>query len=584
MKRPAAPTRTRGPALPASVLLVVATFVVAAALAYKFYQVTESEQAMASRTRSAYAAFAAAELSRETTRLMDDEARRILLPVRVAYASADRPPISPDLLLATAVGTAGPSDGVGLLQPWMAFRLEVATGTLTIAATAGAAEDTVVVAGWLPEFVADELAHRRASGQSEHGVRVVPADGTLLTMSTVPDAVGRVWLVYGLVSDADRVVSGMAAHVMDHHTLLPLAPLGGTQNREALRLSLHAPGGRSVYRNEGGMLAGMHPVELAMSGPLARYTVRSSLAPGFAVELADASWTWSQAHLAIILLVLCAGLIVMAMWQIRRDRALTQLRGDFVASVSHELRTPLAQIRMFAEMLRLGWIRTDEERERAVVVIDHESRRLTNLVENVLQFSGREHPPRRILAQPLGTVELLEEVVHGFDVLLEPHGTRIRLDVEPGLVVHADEDALRQVLLNLLDNALKYGPAGQVVTIGGEAAGEAGVRLWVEDEGPGIPPSDRRSVFEPYRRRRRDVDAGITGSGIGLTVVRDLVHAHGGAIWVEGARPHGARVVFTLPTPSPIGAHTEEGGAAAAPAAAARQPAVAYHPAQAPSS
>src|SRR5690606_18098807 len=106
----------------------------------------------------------------------------------------------------------------------------------------------------------------------------------------------------------------------------------------------------------------------------------------------------------------------------RRERALTQLRSDFVASVSHDLRTPLAQIRMFAEMLRLGWVRSDEERKLAVDVIDHESRRLTNLVENVLQFSGRELPPRRLLAQPVAFADMLQEVARCFEMSLAPAG------------------------------------------------------------------------------------------------------------------------------------------------------------------
>lgn len=566
-------------------LLVVATFVVAGALAFKFYEVTESEQVMASRTRSAYAAFAAAELSRETARLMDEEVRRVLLQVRVGSVSTSRTPISPADLLATANGgSAGPNDAAGLLAPWMAFRLEFPSGRcIMIAAPGEEGRDLAAAGAWLSKAVDDALAQSRAAGQSEHGARAFASDGTLLTMTTVPDEQGRVRLIYGMLSDADVVVSGIAGHVMDTHTLLPLAPLGGTQNRDALRLSLHAPGGQAVASIGGDALLGMHPVELAMAGPLSQYTVRASLAPSFAVELAEVSWTWGQAHLAIILLVLCAGLIVMAMWQIRRDRALTQLRGDFVASVSHELRTPLAQIRMFAEMLRLGWVRSDDERKHAVDVIDHESRRLTNLVENVLQFSGRERLPRRLLAQPIALPGLLQEVVQGFGMSLLPSGTRIELDVEPDLIVHADDDALRQMLLNLVDNALKYGPPGQVVTIGGESAGMAGARIWVEDQGPGIPPSERRSIFEPYRRSRRHVDAGITGNGIGLTVVRDLVRAHGGAVWVEAVHPNGARVVITFPVPSAAHLPVQD-EAVHAVLGADVEPGVACHPVQVSSS
>ena len=553
MSRPPTTSRTRSFPIPASVLLVVAIFGVAATLAFKFYEVTESEHVMASRTRSAYAAFAAAELSREATRLVDEEVRRVLLQVRVANASLSRPPIPPGVLLDAAAGTPGPDDAMGLLHPWLTFRLELPSGRYSTAVAPGAeGRDMAATGAWVLTMVEQVLEERRASGQSEHGPRIVAADGTLITMTTVPDDQGRVRLIYGMLSDADDVVGAVAEHVMDFHTLLPLAPLGGTRNREALRMSLHSPGGRVVASIGGAALPGLPPVELSMTGSLSQYTVRASLVPEFALELAEVSWTWNQAHLSIILLGLCAGLIVMALWQVRRERALTQLRSDFVASVSHDLRTPLAQIRMFAEMLRLGWVRSDEERKQAVDVIDHESRRLTNLVENVLQFSGRELPPRRLLAQPVAFADMLQEVARCFEISLAHEGTRIQLDVEPGLVVHADDDALRQILVNLIDNAVKYGPRGQVVTVGGEMAGVTGARIWVEDQGPGIPLSERRRIFEPYRRGRRHVEAGIVGNGIGLTVVRDLAHAHGGSVWVEAADPRGARVMVTFPSPEQL--------------------------------
>ena len=584
MSHSSASRRTRGVSVPTSVLLVVATFVVAAALAYEFYQVTESEQVMASRTRSAYAAFAATELSREATRLMDEEVRRVLLQVRVANASLSRPPIPPEVLLASAAGTPGPDDALGLLHPWLAFRMDLPSGRYSMALAPGEQGRDLDAAGaWISRMVEGVLESRRASGQSEHGPRAVVADGTLITMTTVPDDQGHVRLIYGLLSDADDVVGAVTEQVMDFHTLLPLAPRGGTHNREALRLSLHSPAGRVVASIGGDAPPELPPVELAMTGPLSQYTVRASLVPAFAEELAQVSWTWNQAHLAIILLVLCSGLIVTALWQLRRERALTQLRSDFVASVSHELRTPLAQIRMFAEMLRLGWVRSDEERKLAVDVIDHESRRLTNLVENVLQFSGRELLPRRLVAHPVSLSVMLQEVAHCFDMSLSQVGTSIRLDVEPGLVVHADDDALRQILVNLLDNAIKYGPRGQVVTVGAEMSGAAGARIWVEDQGPGIPLSERRSIFEPYRRSRRHVDAGIAGNGIGLTVVRDLAHAHGGAVWVEAAEPHGTRVVVTFPVPDQSDPDVDDNVVSSTDGVEA-EAGVAYHPVEVPSS
>jgi signal transduction histidine kinase len=133
----------------------------------------------------------------------------------------------------------------------------------------------------------------------------------------------------------------------------------------------------------------------------------------------------------------------------------------------------------------------------------------------------------------------------------------VRASAIAGLTVTADRDALRQILLNLLDNAAKYGPAGQTISVGSSAAPAtdgARVRFWVEDQGPGIPPADRDRVWEPYVRLSRSAESAMGGSGIGLSVVRELVALHGGAAWIEASNPDGgARVVVELPAHSALG-------------------------------
>jgi len=113
-------------------------------------------------------------------------------------------------------------------------------------------------------------------------------------------------------------------------------------------------------------------------------------------------------------------------------------------------------------------------------------------------------------------------------------------------VVMLDRDALRQILLNLLDNAAKYGPQGQTIIVGSEIAGDV-ARIWVEDQGPGIPHEDRRRVWDPYVRLNRSAESATGGSGIGLSVVRELVALHGGRTRAEGSPGGGARVLVELP-------------------------------------
>lgn len=256
----------------------------------------------------------------------------------------------------------------------------------------------------------------------------------------------------------------------------------------------------------------------------------------------------SRLPLILGLLALTAGLIGTALFQLRRESQLTRLRTDFISGVSHELRTPLAQIRMFSETLTLGRVRSDEERQRSLAIIDQEARRLTHLVENLLHFSRAERQIAHITPEPTMLAPLVQEVLDGFSPLAAARGARLAAAVPEDLVVPADPGAVRQMLLNLLDNAVKYGPAGQEIRIG--ARRDNGMaQLWVSDSGPGIPRADRERVWERFWRLERDRGSAVAGSGIGLAVVRELAGLHHGRTWIDDAAPDapGTRVVIELP-------------------------------------
>jgi signal transduction histidine kinase len=201
----------------------------------------------------------------------------------------------------------------------------------------------------------------------------------------------------------------------------------------------------------------------------------------------------------------------------------------------------------------MGKLRTEDERARSAGIIDQEARRLTYLVENVLNFSRAEKGTNRIAPTALDVASEIRDAVEMFAPLARSRRMMVRAAPGPDLTVAADRDALRQILLNLLDNAVKYGPVGQTITVGSSAAppGEGPrVRIWVEDQGPGIPAADRDRVWEPYVRLGRDVESATGGSGIGLSVVRELVTLHGGTAWIESAGARGgpgARVTIELP-------------------------------------
>jgi signal transduction histidine kinase len=245
-------------------------------------------------------------------------------------------------------------------------------------------------------------------------------------------------------------------------------------------------------------------------------------------------------------LALNAGLIVTAILQLRREMALQQLRDEFVSSVSHELRTPLTQIRMFTETLLLDRIRSTEEQRRSLEIIDREARRLTQLVENILQFSRMDRKIDSFSKAKRELAPLIQEIVEDFESVMNGSEAQIELRLSSGLEASVDPDALRQIVINLLDNAVKYGRKKQRVILGLESR-DGMACLFVDDEGPGVPVADRKRIFERFQRLERDRQSAIAGTGIGLSVVHDLVTRHGGQCSVTTGDRGGAKFVVELP-------------------------------------
>jgi signal transduction histidine kinase len=234
---------------------------------------------------------------------------------------------------------------------------------------------------------------------------------------------------------------------------------------------------------------------------------------------------------------------VIAVMQIRRESELAEMRADFVANVSHELRTPLAQIRLYLETLRLGRASTAAQRDWSLNHIERESTRLGYLVENVLRFSR----VGRVEAPPMTVVNVADEVTRiatEFRPLAVTRRAEIVVETQDTPPIQLRPDALQRIVVNLLDNAVKYGPAGQTVRVKVEMI-PGKIRIAVSDEGEGVRESERESIWRAFAR---GAGANVApGSGIGLTIVRDVATQHGGRAWVEVAPNGGALFVVTLP-------------------------------------
>ena len=209
--------------------------------------------------------------------------------------------------------------------------------------------------------------------------------------------------------------------------------------------------------------------------------LRASISRSLAPRLVIGGLPRSRLPLLLAALALASGLLAAAILLFRRERALADLRSDFVSSVSHELRTPLAQIRLFAETLLLDRIRSPEERRRSLEIIDCEARRLAQLVENTLQLLARRAGGDRRSTSRTGTSPGWRGRRSRASRRSPTRGkARVSTDIPETLTARVDEGAVRQILLNLLDNAVKYGPEGQeiLVTLKEESGA---VRLSVED-------------------------------------------------------------------------------------------------------
>lgn len=249
---------------------------------------------------------------------------------------------------------------------------------------------------------------------------------------------------------------------------------------------------------------------------------------------------------AVLALVLVAGSYFITR-SIARELAVTRLQSEFVSTVSHEFRTPLTSIRQLSEMLAKGRVPTDDARQQSYDILSHESERLQRLVESLLDFGRIEAGAMKYCFERLDAASLVDDVVEGFRETAAAHGFQIDVKrADARAIVRADRDALGLAVRNLLDNAVKYSPECRTVWVEAlRIEGRLAVR--VRDRGIGIPLADQRSVFDRFVRGSVSRDAGVKGTGIGLTLARHIVAAHHGEIRLESTPGQGSTFTILLP-------------------------------------
>jgi signal transduction histidine kinase len=248
---------------------------------------------------------------------------------------------------------------------------------------------------------------------------------------------------------------------------------------------------------------------------------------------------------AVLALVVLAGSYFI-LRSISREIAVAGLQSEFVAAVSHEFRTPLTSLRQLSEMLSKGRVPTEQLRQQSYDILAHESERLQRLVESLLEFGRIEGRAARYHFEDLDPAALVSGVVAEFREKVTTQGYSVELAQDGNDTrIRADRDALGLALWNLLDNAVKYSPDCRTVWVE-TARDRDGVAIRVRDHGMGIPATEQKAIFKKFVRSAVSRASGIKGTGIGLTIARDIVEAHHGEIRIESEPGHGSTFTIEL--------------------------------------
>ncbi len=254
----------------------------------------------------------------------------------------------------------------------------------------------------------------------------------------------------------------------------------------------------------------------------------------------------------LVLAIGIGGWLIVA--DLNRQLALARQKTDFVSNVSHELKTPLTSIRMFAELLAEGRVSDPGKSKSYLNIISAEASRLTRLINNVLDFSRIERGEKKYNFQPCDLAALLRETVQTYRPHLEANGFAFRAELpDQSAAIRGDCDALAQVIVNLLSNAEKYSNGHKEIDLQVQSQREPlpHVDVRVLDRGSGVPPECGEKIFEQFYRAHDSLSSGIQGSGLGLTLARQIARAHGGDVLYRPREGGGSCFTLRLPLEAP---------------------------------
>lgn len=320
---------------------------------------------------------------------------------------------------------------------------------------------------------------------------------------------------------------------------------GGFEATRRLSMQVFGPDGAEVGRirePSTDLTAASEP----MTGPFERFRVRVAPASDTPVVLTRRFVMLELAFIGLMMLVIVTASVFGLRYTLRQIE-LAQLKSSFVSNVSHEIKTPISLIRLAIETLELNRVNSPEERDRFLNIIARETMRLSQLVDNILDFARLEAGQKPFRFESVDVGGLVRETLDGFRLRLQDQGFAVSLDLPDSLpLVRAEPTALTHCLLNLLDNAIKYSRQRREVRISAEAR-PGYVAVSVADRGIGIEAADQKRIFEKFVRVEMGLVHNVKGAGLGLSLVDQIMRAHNG--WVEVSSVVGEGSTFTLVIP-----------------------------------
>jgi signal transduction histidine kinase len=268
---------------------------------------------------------------------------------------------------------------------------------------------------------------------------------------------------------------------------------------------------------------------------------------GTSVDALGRSWVQRSFLILGVLSLLLVGGLVLTYRSVSKEMALARLKSDFVSNVSHELRTPLSLIRLYAETLELGRVKAQEKVEEYYRIIRKESERLTALINNILDFSRIEAGRKEYEFRKTDIAELVTNTLDTYRDQIDQQGFSFEQHIDPTIPpVRVDREAIARSLVNLVNNALKYSADEKFIGVRLYRA-DGILKLEVVDRGIGIARSEQSKIFEKFYRAGDPLVHNTKGSGLGLSLVRHIAHAHGGEVEVESTPGKGSKFTLCLP-------------------------------------